>query len=182
MNAIINVLIDAFWLMLPAYLPNNCAVIFGGGTPLDFGKNFKDGRRILGDGKTFRGTVGGTICGILAGLMLNLAAPYFGFPTFASGLSQIPVLIGLSVGAMLGDIVAAFAKRRFGLKRGERFPVLDQLDFVFGAWLLTYFLAPVWFKENFTLPVIIAVLIITPVLHRITNIIGYRLGTKREPW
>jgi len=182
MNAIINVLIDAFWLMLPAYLPNNCAVIFGGGTPLDFGRNFKDGRRILGAGKTFRGTIGGTICGILAGLLLNLAAPYLGLPTFASGLNQIPVLIGLSFGAMLGDIVAAFAKRRFGLKRGDRFPVLDQLDFVFGAWLLTYFLAPVWFKENFTLPVIIAVLIITPVLHRITNIVGYRIGAKREPW
>ena len=30
-----NALIVAFWLMLPAYIPNNCAALFGGGTPLD---------------------------------------------------------------------------------------------------------------------------------------------------
>ena len=62
-----NALIIAFWLMLPAYIPNNCASLFGGGTPLDMGRTFKDGRRILGDGKTFRGTIAGTICGIAGG-------------------------------------------------------------------------------------------------------------------
>ncbi|MCJ7444589.1 MAG: CDP-2,3-bis-(O-geranylgeranyl)-sn-glycerol synthase [Methanotrichaceae archaeon] len=182
MIGLVSLLLNSFWLMLPAYLPNNCAVIFGGGRPLDFGKNYGDGRRILGDGKTFRGTIGGTISGILAGLLLNLIAPHLGLPTFGSGFGQIPILVGLSFGAMLGDITAAFLKRRLGLKRGDKFPVLDQLDFVFGAWILTYLLAPVWFKENFTLPVMIAVLIITPLLHRITNIIGYRIGTKKEPW
>ena len=79
--------------MLPAYLPNNCAVIFGGGMPLDFGKDYGDGRRILGDGKTFRGTIGGTMSGILAGLFLNLIAPYLGLPTFGSGFGQIPILL-----------------------------------------------------------------------------------------
>ncbi|MDD1741678.1 MAG: CDP-archaeol synthase, partial [Methanothrix sp.] len=33
-----------------------------------------------------------------------------------------------------------------------------------------------------TFTIILVVLIITPVLHRITNIIGYRMGAKREPW
>jgi CDP-2,3-bis-(O-geranylgeranyl)-sn-glycerol synthase len=182
MNGLISLLINAFWLMLPAYLPNNCAVLFGGGAPLDFGKNFIDGRRIFGDGKTFRGTIGGTVCGMLAGLLLNLVAPYLGLPTFGSGYSQLPVIFGLSSGAMLGDIVAAFFKRRLGLKRGDRFPVLDQLDFVIGAWAVTYLLAPAWFKENFTLSIMITILIITPLLHRITNIIGYRIGAKKEPW
>jgi CDP-2,3-bis-(O-geranylgeranyl)-sn-glycerol synthase len=60
--------------------------------------------------------------------------------------------------------------------------VVDQLDFVIGAWVLTLILAPEWFMENFTPVIIIIVLIITPILHRLTNIIGYRIGAKREPW
>jgi len=177
-----NLLIMAFWLMLPAYIPNNCAVLFGGGTPLDFGRYFHDGNRMLGDGKTFRGTIAGTIGGISIGLLLNYFAPGLGLPSFGSGSDQLLILLGLSLGAMLGDIVAAFFKRRMGLKRGAKLFIIDQLDFVLGAWALTIILAPQWFWENFTLQVVIVVLLITPVLHRTMNIIGYRIGSKREPW
>ncbi|VVB70729.1 CDP-archaeol synthase [uncultured archaeon] len=177
-----NPLIVAFWLMLPAYIPNNCAALFGGGTPLDMGQTFQDGRRTLGDGKTFRGTVAGTICGILSGLLLNQIAASLGLPTFGSGYEQLAVLTGLSLGAMLGDIVAAFFKRRLGLKRGAPLFVIDQLDFVIGSWLLTLIIAPHWFWQNFTLTIVLIVLAITPILHRLTNIIGYRIGAKREPW
>lgn len=178
----INLFITAFWLMLPAYLPNNFAVIFGGGTPLDFGKTFQDGRRIMGDGKTYRGTAAGVAFGALIGLALNVLAPMAGLPTFGSGVGQIPVLLGLSLGAMLGDIVASFFKRRMGLKRGAKLYLVDQLDFVLGAWVLTALLSPAWFWEHFTLEVAIVILIITPILHRLTNIIGYMIGAKREPW
>jgi len=177
-----DALITAFWLMLPAYLPNNCAVLFGGGTPLDLGKTFHDGNRMLGDGKTFRGTVAGTLGGIIMGLLLNYLAPSLGLSSFGLGFSQLPILVGLSFGAMLGDIVAAFFKRRMGLKRGAQLFIIDQLDFVIGAWVLTMFLAPAWFWQNFTPTIMMVVLIITPILHRIMNIIGYRMGSKREPW
>jgi CDP-2,3-bis-(O-geranylgeranyl)-sn-glycerol synthase len=176
------VLITAIWMMLPAYLPNNFAALLGGGTPIDFGQKFNDGRRIMGDGKTYRGTIAGAICGVLVGLIQDIIAPSLGFPTFGSGLEQVLVLVGLSLGAMLGDIVASFFKRRLGMKRGAQFFVIDQLDFVLGSWLLTAILAPAWFWHNFTPTIIVIVLIITPVLHRITNIIGYRIGAKREPW
>jgi CDP-2,3-bis-(O-geranylgeranyl)-sn-glycerol synthase len=177
-----NVFITAFWLMLPAYLPNNCAVIFGRGMPLDLGITFKDGRRIMGDGKTIRGTIAGIAFGIFAGLLLNQAAPILGLPAFGSDFGQLPVLVGLSLGSMLGDIIASFFKRRLGLKRGAPLYFIDQLDFVFGSWLLTFLFAPVWFEENFTPIVLLVVLIITPILHRLTNIIAYKIGAKREPW
>ncbi len=176
------VLITAIWLMLPAYLPNNFAALLGGGTPIDLGQKFNDGRRIMGDGKTYRGTLAGSLCGFLVGLIMNMSAPTFGLPTFGSGFEQVFVLVGLSLGAMLGDILASFFKRRLGMKRGAQFFVIDQLDFVFGSWLLTAILAPGWFWHNFTPAIIVIVLVITPVLHRITNIIGYRIGAKREPW
>ena len=42
------------WLMLPALIPNSAAVLFGGGRPMDFGKSWR-GKRLLGDGKTWKG-------------------------------------------------------------------------------------------------------------------------------
>jgi CDP-2,3-bis-(O-geranylgeranyl)-sn-glycerol synthase len=137
---------------------------------------------MLGDGKTFRGTIAGTIGGISIGLLLNNFASDLGLPSFGSGADQFVILLGLSLGAMLGDIVAAFFKRRMGLKRGAKLFIIDQLDFVIGAWALTIILAPQWFWENFTFQIMIIVLLITPILHRFMNIIGYRLGSKREPW
>ena len=56
-------LFAALWAMLPAYVPNSAAAVFGGGTPIDFGKTCGDGRRIFGDGKTHRGFFGGVLCG-----------------------------------------------------------------------------------------------------------------------
>ena len=177
-----NALIVAFWLMLPSYIPNNCAALFGGGTPLDRGRLFSDGKRILGDGKTFRGTFAGTVCGVFAGLMQNQIAPFLGLPTFGDGYEQFFILLALSFGAMLGDIVAAFFKRRMGLNRGAPLFVIDQLDFVMGAWLCVLLIAPNWFSIHFNSTIILIVLIITPILHRITNIIGFKMGAKREPW
>lgn len=180
-----NPLIIAIWLMLPAYLPNNFAVLFGGGKPLDFGRNFLDGRRILGNGKTFRGTIMGTLAGVGGGLFLNSIAsfwPDLGLPDFGSGYELILVLVGLSLGAMAGDITASFFKRRMGMERGASLFLVDQLDFVIGSWALTLLLVPLWFSENFTSQIIFIVLIVTPILHRATNIIGYKIKAKKEPW
>ena len=55
--------------MLPAYLPNPTAALFGGGTPIDLGRNYSDGRRFFGDGKTYRGLILGVLAGIVVGLL-----------------------------------------------------------------------------------------------------------------
>jgi CDP-2,3-bis-(O-geranylgeranyl)-sn-glycerol synthase len=182
---ILNLLIIAIWLMLPAYLPNNFAVLFGGGRPLDFGRNFSDGRRILGNGKTFRGTIAGALAGVGVGLVESSIAssrPDLGLPDFGSGPELILVLVGLSLGAMAGDIVASFFKRRMGMERGASLFLVDQLDFVAGSWALTLLLAPQWFADNFTMKIILIVLVVTPILHRATNVIGYKIKAKKEPW
>jgi len=177
MLEIIALISKAVWLMLPAYIANPTAVVFGGGTPVDFGKNWKDGRRILGDGKTFRGLVGGTACGIVVGIMqMNVPSQW------SLGSFTLTTIITLSFGALLGDMVKSFFKRRSGFERGAKLPLVDQLDFVAGAWILTYLFDPVWFSDNFTFWIIITVLILTPLLHRLTNIIGYYIKLKKEPW
>ncbi|MFB6269398.1 MAG: CDP-2,3-bis-(O-geranylgeranyl)-sn-glycerol synthase [Halobacterium sp.] len=172
----------AVWAMLPAYVPNNVAVLAGGGRPIDGGRTW-NGRRVLGDGKTWRGTAFGTLAGVALAALLNQLQPAasdalgVSLPTFPPA-----AMVALAFGAMLGDILASFLKRRTGRERGAAFPLVDQLDFVLVALALTALAAPSWFADTFTIDVILAVLVITPVLHLLTNGIAYLLGLKDEPY
>ncbi|WP_280585668.1 CDP-2,3-bis-(O-geranylgeranyl)-sn-glycerol synthase [Halorubrum sp. Boch-26] len=172
----------AFWAMVPAYVPNNAAVLAGGGRPIDGGREWR-GARLLGDGKTWRGTAVGTLTGVVLALALNRlhdsasAALGVDLPTFA-----LPAAVALAFGAMCGDIGASFLKRRSGRERGAAFPGLDQLDFVVGALLAVFVVDTDWALAVFTPSVLAVVLVMTPVLHVVTNVGAYGLGLKNEPW
>lgn len=172
----------AVWAMLPAYVPNNVAVLAGGGRPIDGGRSLGE-RRLLGDGKTWRGTVAGTVAGVALALALNAVRNDAGrrlgvdLPRFS-----VRSAVGLALGAMLGDIGASFLKRRSGRERGAAFPGLDQLDFVAGALGVVGLLAPEWRRRTFPRSVLAVVLVLTPALHVLTNGIAYALGLKDEPW
>ncbi|MEA2075056.1 MAG: CDP-2,3-bis-(O-geranylgeranyl)-sn-glycerol synthase [Euryarchaeota archaeon] len=179
---IIDTIIVAIWLMLPAYIPNPSAAFFGGKTSIDrgicWGKN-----RLLGDGKTYEGLVKGISCGFLVGVVQHLfLGDYVNLPSFGIFPFFFVTLFCLSAGAMLGDLLGSFIKRRVGLQRGAPFPLLDQLDFVAGAWLLLFLFARAWFIESFSLNVILAVIVITPLLHLLTNYVGFKIGRKQVPW
>src|SRR5712691_11772070 len=73
---------QALWFFLPAFLANPMAVVFGGGTPIDLGRSLRDGQRVFGDGKTWRGLLGGTTMGAVFGLLVTLP-----FALFAPGSS-----------------------------------------------------------------------------------------------
>ena len=72
-----SLVIDAL-KFIPAYVANATPVLAGGGTKMDFGKNFFDGKRIFGNNKTFRGFFLGWAVGIGVGLVEGLV---FGFPS-----------------------------------------------------------------------------------------------------
>ncbi len=187
---------QALWFFLPAFLANPSAVLWGGGTPMDFGRTLRDGERVFGDGKTWRGLVGGTLSGAILGLLLflpfGLLAPAsswsFGSPATDLGGGGVLAFAAsgvLALGALLGDLVAAFLKRRMHKPRGAKAPGLDQYDFVVGALVISllvagwsvprFFSGDAWFG-------LLAIILITPVLHRGVNILGYRMGKKHEPW
>ncbi len=179
-EAFIIPLLSAVWIMLPAYLPNPVAALCGGGTPVDFGRSLQDGRRILGDGKTYRGLFIGILAGLAVGLVQIWCTDAFNLPLLP--VHTVLSVSALSVGALLGDMVKSFFKRRLGKERGERWFLADQYDLVAGALLLTLLVDPGWLAANLTLPIFIAILIITPVLHRLVNIIGFYSGVKDVPW
>jgi CDP-2,3-bis-(O-geranylgeranyl)-sn-glycerol synthase len=176
------------WLMLPSLLPNSAAVLFGGGMPVDMGRSRK-GKRLLGDGKTWRGLVGGICAGISLGIVqLYIAFPfdrlqYFGFGGFPENLG---VIVALATGCLLGDMAGSFVKRRLDMGRGEKALLMDQYTFLLGSMVLVLVTFPEWFLDHFwrgdTWVSLLAILIIAPLLHRGVNIIGYRLGLKKVPW
>ncbi len=186
-----TVVFQAVWVMLPAYVANPAAQLTGGGTPMDFGRTAKDGQRLLGDGKTWRGLLGGLLGALVVGGLQVAAAAAVGngavLPTFdpqggAAGPASFVVILVLAFGALLGDAVKSLAKRRLGLARGARLPLADQYDFVLGAWVLAALAVPRWFEGNFPLEAILVVLLITFFLHRGVSVVGYRMGLKAEPW
>ncbi|MCU0861251.1 MAG: CDP-2,3-bis-(O-geranylgeranyl)-sn-glycerol synthase [Methanomassiliicoccales archaeon] len=176
------------WVFIPALVPNSAAVLFGGGTPVDFGRSWR-GRRVLGDGKTWRGLAGGTLTGILVGLLQLMAGDLYGSEDYL-GFGPMPqalwIVLVLALGSLLGDMAGAFIKRRMGLERGAKAAGLDQYDFVVGAMLLTLLLFPEWFLSIYVegngIFALVALLVAVPVIHRLVNIIGFRKGLKKEPW
>ena len=187
-------IVVGLWVMLPAYLPNSFAAVFGGGKPIDRGKNMRDGRRILGDGKTWRGFFAGVLLGGAIGLieilLLSQGFHFFGIvlPGYSletSGtfdVGAIIAILSLAIGALFGDMGFSFLKRRLGLQRGQSLPLADQYDFLIGAFLLTALTSYGWLAATFDWLTLIVVIIMTPVLHLGTNIVGYWLGIKNEPW
>lgn len=181
---LVDVVGTAIWAMLPAYVPNNAAVLAGGGPPVDGGRTWR-GRRLLGDGKTWRGTAVGTAAGIVLALALNAVSTGVATATGFVPPSFPPVAaVSLALGAMVGDLAASFLKRRSGRERGSSLPIVDQLDFAVVALGLTFITARSWFRATFLDPpaVLLVVVLLTPLLHVGTNAGAYLLGLKEEPY
>lgn len=173
-------LLSALWIMLPAYVPNSAAALFGGGTPIDGGRTHRDGRRVLGDGKTWRGFVLGVATGVVVGLLQIWIRQTAGWEVLPA--LTVLVVILLATGALLGDLVKSYFKRRLGRERGAPWLIADQYDLVAGAFALVLIFDYSWFISTITLPILVIILIITPILHKMVNVIGYRIRVKEVPW
>lgn len=174
------------WLGLSAWIANATPVVGGGGKPIDGGRNFRDGRRILGDSKTIRGFIAGVFFGTLTGTGQFLAAPYLR-PILAQFVAitpemdyvlsiSIPVGFLLSLGALTGDMIGSFIKRRINVKSGDPSPVLDQIGFIIMALIFAF---PLLVPS----PIFVAVLVLTTLgIHWLSNVLGFLLGLKKNPW
>ena len=175
-------LIEAIWIILPAYAVNGLIPLAGlkkKTHPVDFGVKFK-GNPLLGPGKTWEGVVFGCFIGILVALVEMAVFPYLPFDQSPVPLTIVPMypLLGLmlGIGTIVGDMVGSFIKRRLGLPRGAIAPLLDQEDFLLGSLLFASFIVTV------KLDWVLLLVIITPIIHLVANIIGFKMRVKREPW
>lgn len=183
------------WLGLPAWIANSTPVIFGGGKPIDGGKRFRDGRRILGDGKTIRGFIAGVFFGTLTGLIQAIAAPsvrsmmldyvdvtqemdvILNMSSTFNGIAvSATVAVLFSIGTLFGDMIGSFIKRRVSVKSGGPSPFLDQLGFIIMALI---FASPLLHPSPIY-PMLL--ILLTLGVHWLSNALGYLLGFKKNPW
>jgi CDP-2,3-bis-(O-geranylgeranyl)-sn-glycerol synthase len=154
-------LAQTIYMYLPAYIANATPVVLGGGGPLDRGRNWVDGKPLFGDHKTIRGTLSGLAAGFIIGLL------------------QRSLVRGalLSVGAIGGDLIVSFFKRRFDLKPGALLPIADQMGFIVFAVILVSLAepAPTWDRA-------IGILAATLPIHYLTNVFAWILKLKSTPW
>lgn len=151
--------------IFPAYAANGAPVIFGGGKPLDMGRKLH-GKRIFGDHKTVKGTLSGAVCGLLAGA---IEAPFLPF--------MFVIAVALTAGAIFGDLFGSFLKRRMNHKPGAQVPVLDQYGFFVFAMLAAF-----EFGHLPNIYGIIFIIILTGLLHVLTNVGAHKLKLKEVPW
>lgn len=158
---------------IPLYLANSIPVLSKGKTPIDFGKKFFDGKPLFGKGKTFKGAFAGILFALISGIMIQ-----FALPKTAVLLNENFVLLALllGVGAIIGDMIGSFIKRRFGIERGKSVLILDQLDFVVGGIAFGAILYIPTVEE------IIGLVIVTLIAHKIGNEIAFRAKWKKTRW
>lgn len=172
--------LTTLYFILPAYFSNGGALAFGGGLPLDFGKTDSKGNRWIGDGVTWRGLIAGTIIGMITGAVQGYIAPmiipeisqYLITPIITDVNSGILIGFLLGFGALVGDALGSFLKRRLGIGRGKPAPILDQLDFIIVALIFVSFVV----ELNWIF--VVMSIILTLIIHLIANGGAYLLGLK----
>jgi len=182
----LNSLFLVLWFFLPVGIANGTPVIAkylpflkNLNYPLDCYKTFR-GIRILGDHKTWRGLITGVLMAIITvGVQQQI---YF----YSAGLREVlnfdfnsinPVIYGLlaGIGALLGDAVKSFFKRRTNIKPGSTWFPFDQIDYIIGGivFLLPYFRLSVWEY--------LLTFIVWFGLHLITTYLGFLLKFRDKP-
>ena len=122
------------WYFLPAFVANMTPVFVRRvrllDTPVDFGVKFH-GERLLGEHKTWRGLA----FGVLAGTLIFLLQQCVVVPFALFDYQQMPWILGalLSSGALLGDLLKSFIKRRIHIKPGTSWYGFDQIDYIVGG-------------------------------------------------
>lgn len=151
----IKFIFSCLWYLLPAALANHVVscgnrlwlprILRSGlakiAVPIDLGIKWR-GREILGKNKTWRGLLVGVITGMLvAGVqaILFLKTDFFKINTLIDYGRINFILLGalMGGGALAGDLVKSFIKRRLGKPSGKPWFPWDQLDWITGAIVLS---------------------------------------------
>lgn len=150
----------------PAYAANGAPILFGGrGGPLDLGKKVA-GKRIFGNNKTVIGTLSSLVVGVVIGL---IEYPFLNY--------MLSIAVLLTLGAIFGDLLGSFIKRRLNYGSGRSFPILDQYGFFVFAIL---FALPLGHLPD--IYGIIFLIVLTGIAHVLTNRGANKLKLKKVPW
>lgn len=165
-----------FWFFLPAGIANMVPVLFKwlpfASTPIDFNKKM-GGLPVFGPHKTYRGFLVGIIFAIATVYLQKAITPGRSYWLVDyTNISAVSLGFLLGFGALAGDLIKSFFKRRIKIPSGYTWVPFDQIDWVVGALLLSSLIV------DFKTSQVILALLIFGILHPIFNLIGYGLKIK----
>ena len=151
--------------------------------PMDGGRTLRDGNRIFGDNKTWKGFIGylifGTLSTVIWGVVIKNTA--LNSLSFFYINNENTVAFNLIVGVLLGfayalfELPNSFVKRRLGIKPGKPakglekviFVFVDQADSIFGCALV------VWLFYNLGILKYIGFVVVGAGTHIVINMLLY---------
>lgn len=139
--------------------------------PLDKGKKFVDGERILGKGRRFSEVFLSLSVGPLIGLLEGVI--------FGSLIHYILLGVLQGIGVLLGSVLNSFFKRRLKFSTGKfKGPtiIFDWTNQIIGATFLSLLIVEI--SPGFFLSAFAFTLVIYPIF----CLIGYKLNLRRKPW
>lgn len=177
----------AFWFMLPAAVANGAPIISARlpllerwNARLDFGKRFR-GRPLLGSHKTWRGIISGIVLATCSLWLEQLIAGHFSWTRHFTDTIDYPALPTLllgplfGLGALGGDAIKSFFKRRRGTRSGDSWVPFDQLDYIVGAVVASLPFVILTLRQYGI------ILIMWFLLHLLSTFVGWKLGLKEQP-
>lgn len=178
---LVSLMLQCFYFMLPAYFANMAPVMVKKinflKIPIDFGKGINN-KPILGKNKTFRGLIFGVLFAIIIAYIQFLFYENNIFVDISLIDYSNWLLLGflLGFGAILGDLIKSFFKRRLNYEPGKPFVPWDQTDFVIGALIFVFPLV------KLSIDKIIVIIVLSFVLHIIVNHLAFYTGVRKEKW
>lgn len=159
--------------------------------PMDAGRHWRDGKRLFGDNKTWKGFWGMVVLTAMSTTAFQWLA--LQFPATESW-SIVPLTTfrwpagGLLVGALWGlayvlfELPNSFVKRRIGIAPGSNasgltghfFKLIDQIDSVIGCVLVMPLFSPITWEQG------LALIVLATVIHLIVNVLLYLVGLKGQ--
>jgi CDP-2,3-bis-(O-geranylgeranyl)-sn-glycerol synthase len=170
LSHLVRRVIQLMYFMAPAYVANMAPPFLkywrGWNPPIN--------RRWLGSHKTVLGFAAGVLAAVLtAAVQAHLA---WSADAIAVHETWLGLGLRLGIGAMAGDAVKSFFKRRAAVPPGERWVPFDQIDFVAGALALVWPVADLSWQDAVTL------LLVSAIGHIVVNHIGYWIGVRPSRW
>jgi CDP-2,3-bis-(O-geranylgeranyl)-sn-glycerol synthase len=177
-----DLILKSLWFLVPCYLANMMPVFVKRlhvlDYPVDLGRKL-GGKPIFGSHKTYRGVFFGVLAALAGACIQSLL---YQDSAWIRQISIVPyalpdsLLLGflLGFGALFGDLVKSFFKRRVGVAPGKSWFPFDQLDYVAGAILLASPLVVL------PLSLVLTMVAISFALHLISVFIGYYLGIRKS--
>ena len=177
-------IIKCIYFAMPAYIASTAPIFAKNilkerfSAPMDFNKKFVDGKPFLGRSKTFRGLIAGILVGALISYIQYqlYAFPFFQALSFYDYSNWLSFGILLGLGALMGDMIESFIKRRINLKPGDKFVPWDQIDYTIGALI---FVMPIYQVD-----LIQALIIIVSgfMLQIFSSHFAFYTGIRNEKW